>query len=465
MNQYKPQEVGIELVKGCNFSCQMCPVPLHRDEIVWQFMPIKLVEKIVEEICKHDSVKTIWLAHLGEPLAHPNLIDCLEVISKVHNKFKRRVVLHTNGSLLNKEKAAALLETTAVTELTLSFDGFGDKESFEFLRGKHYDKVIRNISTFSLQAQSKRPDLKIATCSVMPKKSELTGWEGVFPEFQTVEENFKNLFSPLGITVQHRPMIDFSGNEELPITGTRQEKVYGGCHFVEQDSLYFTATGKAQPCCVVFNDEFNVGTIQEQNFDTLLNNNDMNSLRHDLRMDRRNNLPFCHNCSLSTGGNLTSSIFQKFWSDRHKKYPLNHDELNHVFGLISPDGINDADLLLKILQKRANQKKTSENPAPSGFIDSIHFSAGSLSVNGWAADEIDASPLTYFKICVDGQERDISDINYVIREDVANYWQKREWIFSGFKLIIENVPVGKYEVELEVKNSDGVSTFLKKMTE
>ena len=58
MNQYKPQEIGIELVKGCNFSCQMCPVPLYREDQAWQFMPLELVEKIVSEIEANDSVKS-----------------------------------------------------------------------------------------------------------------------------------------------------------------------------------------------------------------------------------------------------------------------------------------------------------------------------------------------------------------------------------------------------------------------
>lgn len=38
--RFKPYQVGIELVKGCNFTCQMCPVPLYCEESAWEFMSL-----------------------------------------------------------------------------------------------------------------------------------------------------------------------------------------------------------------------------------------------------------------------------------------------------------------------------------------------------------------------------------------------------------------------------------------
>lgn len=466
MNRYKAQQIGIELVKGCNFTCQMCPVPLYREAGAWQFMSLDLLDKIVTEIEANDSVTTIWLAHLGEPLAHSELQACLEIIERIHHKFRRQVILHTNASLLQNSKVTALLTTNAVTDLTFSFDGFGDKASYEFLRGEHYDDVLHNIIEFSQQARLQRPDLKLLTCSVLPKKSEMTGWKGDIPEPAKVDANYKRLFNPIGVEVQHREMIDFSGNESLPIAGHKKQKVFGGCHFVEQDSLYFTASGKAQPCCAVYNEEFNVGSIQQHNFDSLLNNKSMNNLRHTLRTDQRDKLPFCKNCSLSIGGDLSGKQLRKFWSERQTKYPLSIEEEQHIFGVLGADPIhsntsNETELLLNILQNRVNNKNAAaDSKLPIGFIDNIQLIENKLIINAWAVDEKDASPLTNFQVYVDNKVREISKINFLMRPDVAKHWQKEEWLFSGVRLEIDNVPVGKYLIKLEIVNSGGLSTFL-----
>jgi radical SAM protein with 4Fe4S-binding SPASM domain len=457
MNYYTPQQVGIELVKGCNFTCQMCPVPLYREVNAWEFMSLDMVEQIVSEIEKTESVKTIWLVHFGEPLAHPKLRECLEIISRVHRKFRRQVILHTNASLLQKEKVAALLETDAVTDLTFSFDGFGDKESFELLRGPHYDKVLHNISEFSKLARQKKPDLKLLTCSVMPKASELSGWEGEIPNYAEVTDNFKQVFEPLGVMVQHREMIDFSGNEDLPITGKKQESIFGGCHFVEQDSLYFAVTGKVQPCCAVFNEDFNMGSIEESNFQQLLNNEPMNALRHDLRLDQRDNLEFCKNCSLSVGGDKTESKLREFWTDRHPQHPLLADEKKHIFGILEPESLNDTQMLLSILQDRVNHLDVS---VPVGSIDSVKLHNKMLTISAWAADQHDAAPLTDIHVFIDKQPYDIADIRFLPRADVARHWGNKQWLYSGIEIDIAGVESTCCLVEISVKNSTGENTML-----
>lgn len=460
-NRYKPYQVGIELVKGCNFSCQMCPVPLYREENAWEFISLELLEKLVSEIEENDSVKVIWLVHFGEPLAHPKLRECFSIINRVHNKFKRRVILHTNASLLKGEKIEALLDIPAVTELTFSFDGFGDKESFEFLRGKHFDKVIQNIRYFSAQAHVRRPDLKLSTCSVVPKADELKGWEGPIPSTEEVLQNYKNLFEPLKIIVHPRPMIDFSGNEILPIMGQKADRVFGGCHFVEKDSLYFTVTGKAQPCCNVFNEEFNVGDIQQANFDGLLNSEAMNGLRHALRLDQRENLAFCKNCSLSNGRQLSAEQLSQLWVERHTAHPLEADERQHIFGLVDPGVLNDAQMLLNIWQQRQQPKLgTEQRSAPSGHIDTVIVRGDSVNLSGWAADDVDESPLTSFSVFVDGQAWAIDQLNYVMRSDVAASLQRNAWKFSGFSLDISDMQAGEHQLLLRIANSAGLQSDL-----
>ncbi|NOT86369.1 MAG: radical SAM protein [Methylococcaceae bacterium] len=465
---FKPQQIGIELVKGCNFSCQMCPVPLYREESVWEFISLELLDKLVTEIEAHDSIKTIWLVHFGEPLAHPKLRECFEILNRVHLKFKRKVILHTNASLLKGEKVAALLDTSVVTDLTFSFDGFGDKASFEFLRGNHFDKVMQNITHFSEQAVLRRPDLKLSTCSVVPKAEEIKGWGGYVPSAEEVHNNYIKIFEPLNIVVNQRAMIDFSGNEVLPITSNKPDKVFGGCHFVEKDSLYFAVTGKAQPCCNVFNEEFNVGDIQSSNFDALLNNDKMNGIRHLLRLDQREQLPFCKNCSLSNGRNLSAEQLLQFWTARNTDYPLNALEKQHIFGLVDPGviNVNDAQLLLDIWQRRnASKPDKVEKTTPEGHIDAVVIDVDKLSITGWAADLLDGSPLTHFTVLLDDVVWTIDTVTWSMRSDVAASFQRSEWKFSGFTLSLSGVAVGDHQLKIQIANSTGlIMELVKRVT-
>ena len=70
---YKPQSAGIELVRGCNFSCPMCPVTSFEslESQKFQFIDLELLRHFAGELDRHPSIKTVWFFHFGEPLAHP----------------------------------------------------------------------------------------------------------------------------------------------------------------------------------------------------------------------------------------------------------------------------------------------------------------------------------------------------------------------------------------------------------
>src|SRR5207249_2271947 len=152
--------------------------------------------------------------------------------------------------LLRGEKADAILETGVIKKLVFSFDGFGDRASFELLRGPHFDRVLRNIRDFAATARVRRPDLCLATCTILPRPGELPLLET--PPREVSLRRLHDLFDPLGVTVEARDMHNYSNNDPLPIAGRMPPRVFGGCQFIEGDALYFTVNGWAQPCCAVY---------------------------------------------------------------------------------------------------------------------------------------------------------------------------------------------------------------------
>jgi hypothetical protein len=120
--RHLPRQIGIELVRGCNFSCQKRPVTTNtpRETDHFQFIELGLLEKLVSEIDRWPSIGLIYFFHFGEPLAHPEFRQCLEILGRSEVASKAHVIQHTNGSLLRGEKADAILETNVVKRDTVA---------------------------------------------------------------------------------------------------------------------------------------------------------------------------------------------------------------------------------------------------------------------------------------------------------------------------------------------------------
>jgi len=328
---YLPRTLGIELVRGCNFNCPACPVTSNKQAMqnMPQFIDLSLLEQLANEIDRWPSIDTIWFFHFGEPMLHPHYRRCLETLSRSSVAHKANVIQHTNASLLQGDNAEAILDIPIIKQITFSFDGFGDRESFNHMRGPHYDLVLENIRRFAYDAHKRRPDLRLATCTILPREGEVPNL--VIPPHEIVQQKLEELFRPLGIDIQTRYLHNYSGNDRLFISSKSSSTIAGGCTFVEQNSIYFTVNGYAQPCCAVYNESFNIGRFPENSFGELIKSDYMQQVRHSLRLDNRHDLLFCRNCSLSVDS-LGEDGIQKFWIAADERGEIeNLDERRHIF--------------------------------------------------------------------------------------------------------------------------------------
>lgn len=295
----------------------MCPVTHHNSGMVTnkiQHISLDLLAMLVDEADRWPSVETVWAFHFGEPLLHPYYTDCLEMLHKSAVIRQAQVIQHTNGSLLKGDKARAILEIPVIKKLVFSFDGFGDRSSYEVLRGPHFENTLENIRQFAEDARRVRPELMLSTCTIVPRQGEVPGLD--VPSRHEVLTRLHGLFDPMGVEVVVRDMHAYCGADELEIRGHPAKQVFGGCSFVEEDSLYMTVNGWAQPCCAVYSETFRVGRFPDQSFGELLNGKEMRTIRHALRMDLRAILDFCSGCSLSMGGIMEGEVLRAYWKAR-----------------------------------------------------------------------------------------------------------------------------------------------------
>lgn len=133
-----PATVRIESTNICNANCSTCT-----REIMTRptgIMDMDLFKKIVDE-CSHHKIKAIHLHNFGEPLIDNKIFEKI-FFAKQKNIQTR---LFSNLSMLNREKAAKLIES-GLSRIKISIDG-NSKETYEAIRrGLGFDRVVENIN-------------------------------------------------------------------------------------------------------------------------------------------------------------------------------------------------------------------------------------------------------------------------------------------------------------------------------
>lgn len=137
---YLPLRLWIEPTDVCNLRCVMCPQSEPR-AFAKGYMDFGLYTKIVDEA--REFVHDVNLHHRGESTIHPRLADMVRY-AKDAGIYTR---LHTNGTLLDEEKAVRLIES-GLDLISFSFDGY-DRESYEKIRVKaKFERTLGHILRF-----------------------------------------------------------------------------------------------------------------------------------------------------------------------------------------------------------------------------------------------------------------------------------------------------------------------------
>ena len=141
------QEFPLMCVTGlsyvCNAKCPNCPYTRSTIRSTYEDRPFmhESTFKILADQCGEHGA-WIRLTGAGEPLLHPNAINCIAYAKKVGAK----VGLITNASLLTEEKARRLLEVD-IDMIECSVDADNPELYRRVRAGLDWDTVVNNIKT------------------------------------------------------------------------------------------------------------------------------------------------------------------------------------------------------------------------------------------------------------------------------------------------------------------------------
>ena len=137
------KKLYIEPTARCNLRCKMCFRNSWKNEIIGD-MRMETFRKAMTTM--PDSVETVFFGGMGEPLAHPDIVEMVRTASALG----KRVELLSNGTLLDARRTAELLDA-GLDMLWLSIDALDDGRYAQIAATASW-RWSRNISWSSTAA-------------------------------------------------------------------------------------------------------------------------------------------------------------------------------------------------------------------------------------------------------------------------------------------------------------------------
>jgi len=147
-----PDVLQIEITNACNLRCEMC---LHSQ---WpkdykEQITVDTFKSLAEEVFPH--LKKLVLYGWGEPFMHPQFIELLR-ISRKWLPPESKILVTTNGLLLNKELIKTINEQKLIDELVISCDlmtssssNISQESNTLFIGHTAANKVYENIKSIT----------------------------------------------------------------------------------------------------------------------------------------------------------------------------------------------------------------------------------------------------------------------------------------------------------------------------
>jgi len=321
--EHKPVCLYLEVTNRCNLLCETCPRTFETLEPPAD-MSMALFQRIVDQV---PNLQRAVLHGVGEPMLVRELPDMVRYL-KVRGVY---VLFNTNGTLLREKRFAELIDS-GLDELRVSLDA-ADAATYALVRGKpFFDRIVRDLTRLTEYQREKgvttpRVSLWLTglkeTVAQLPDFVRLAAKMGVrevhlqrlvFDEAgfgmaraesslfeQTAAEEQAAIEAAQALGVELGVSLDASGATEPGLSLKRQgESPWAGCRR-PWSLMYFTAHGRALPCCIApFSargyDGYTLGDAKTQTLAEIWNGPAYHAFRAQLLSDAPPKP--CQNCGL-----------------------------------------------------------------------------------------------------------------------------------------------------------------------
>ena len=290
-----PVSVSFEPTTSCNLRCPECPSGLRAFTRPTGMLKKDFFSQTIDEI--HKELLYLIFYFQGEPYLNP---DFLEMVKYASSK-KIYTATSTNAHYLNDDIAKKTIES-GLDRLIISVDGTTQEVYQQYRVGGNLQKVFegaRNIVKWKKTLHSKKPFVIFQFLVVKPNEHQVDEIKKLAKEIGVDQVRFK--------TAQ---VYDYEKdpNQLNPETGkfSRYKKLDDGSYVPKNKMAnhcwklwhanVITWNGLVVPCCFDKDATHQLGSLQNQSFKQIWNNEQYRTFRKKL-MTGRKQIDICANCS------------------------------------------------------------------------------------------------------------------------------------------------------------------------
>lgn len=290
-----PVSVSFEPTTSCNLRCPECPSGLRAFTRPTGMLKKDFFSQTIDEI--HKELLYLIFYFQGEPYLNP---DFLEMVKYASSK-KIYTATSTNAHYLNDDIAKKTIES-GLDRLIISVDGTTQEVYQQYRVGGNLQKVFegaRNIVKWKKNLHSKKPFVIFQFLVVKPNEHQVDEIKKLAKEIGVDQVRFKTaqVYDYEKDPNQLIPETDeFSRYKKLDDgTYVPKNKMANHCWKLWHANV-ITWNGLVVPCCFDKDATHQLGSLQNQSFKQIWNNEQYRTFRKKL-MTGRKQIDICANCS------------------------------------------------------------------------------------------------------------------------------------------------------------------------
>lgn len=296
-------------------------------------MSFQSFAKILEDLKKFDSLRTIHFGGFGEPLFHEDFPAILELTSTAGY----RIEITTNGSLLNADMADQMIDK-GVRSINVSIDS-PESNNFREIRNAELEPILENLKILYSHKKKRRspfPFVNIALVLMRNNLKNLGNISGLIEPFGIETIIITNL---LPYTEEMQAEILYANETQSDSPDINKSRLPGAktfwpemrlkterrCPFSSTSACFISASGDVAPCvnylkdytCYIFGRKKEIrkksfGNVFDTGLDKIWTTDEYMRFRAKLAEFQ---FPSCSDCYFNDGCNLTKSNDYDCWAN------------------------------------------------------------------------------------------------------------------------------------------------------
>lgn len=273
----------VEITNICNLKCSFCPGTKRKKE----YISLEKFEVILKKL--QGKIEYLYLHLMGEPLLHPNFKDILSVCEK----YGFKVIITTNGTLLNTQNAKEILASKAIYKVSVSVHSFeANTEKITI------DEYLNSVFNF-LKLSSKNGILSVMR--LWNLDGENTTGLNELNEYilSKMHEAFSDDWVKVrsGFRLQDKTYLEWGEKFDWPDSTIEDIGSFGYCYGVHSQ-IGVLVDGTVVPCCLDHDGEIPLGNLLTQEFDDIMSSERAVNIREGF-FNRKLIEPLCKKCGYS----------------------------------------------------------------------------------------------------------------------------------------------------------------------